>query len=344
VKHDWLEGICKYDVVKVLKELIFKQQYFSLDTLNYRIQHFNYGYLDSKNKPSLLCENKLKRDQIKASASEMLCLLRYLPLMIAEFIPENTKVWNLFLLMRKIVYLLLVTETQKGTEIYLNSLIQEHHSLYQSLFDKNLPPKFHVATHYGGVIADSGPVVHFWNMREEAKHRISKQFCKVNNNRVDLLHSLALNHQMILNERFLTDSGFEEFSFSTSHRKFSISNATAAEYELSEEIVNTFKCYDFVNVQKVHFRRGYNVIIDLDENDDDPIFSKIRLLLCSPDGQVKLLCHKFETEYYDEHFGSYCVMLGTVPLVVDVNDLSDRFPLNDYFVDGKNYITVRQAL
>lgn len=43
IMHDMLEGVCKYDVGFLLKELIFNLKYFSIDTLKDRIESFNYS-------------------------------------------------------------------------------------------------------------------------------------------------------------------------------------------------------------------------------------------------------------------------------------------------------------
>lgn len=51
--HDIL-GICSYDMSGILDEFIFNFKYFSLEQLNNRIQYFNYGSLDVKNKPQII--------------------------------------------------------------------------------------------------------------------------------------------------------------------------------------------------------------------------------------------------------------------------------------------------
>lgn len=66
----------------------------------------------------------------------------------------------------------------------------------------DLKPKFHFLTHYSSMIKKHGPVVHLWSMRYEAKHRISKISATSSFNRRNICMSLAIKHQLQLNEVF----------------------------------------------------------------------------------------------------------------------------------------------
>lgn len=59
--HDLLEGVLKYDSSLLLNHLIFYSKYFSLETLNNRIETFNYGPVDIRNRPTLITADNLKR-------------------------------------------------------------------------------------------------------------------------------------------------------------------------------------------------------------------------------------------------------------------------------------------
>ena len=50
--HDVLEGVLQYEAKEFLKYAINEQSYFSLEQLNQWIQHFDFGYADSSNRPS----------------------------------------------------------------------------------------------------------------------------------------------------------------------------------------------------------------------------------------------------------------------------------------------------
>lgn len=60
IMHDVLEGVCLYDISGILFEFILHLKYFSLITLNDRIKYFNYGPIDTQNKPQPITNDFLK--------------------------------------------------------------------------------------------------------------------------------------------------------------------------------------------------------------------------------------------------------------------------------------------
>jgi hypothetical protein len=101
IMHDILEGVCKFDIGLILKQMIFDFKYFSIETLNNRIEAFNYGSLDIRSRPTLLpCENLRRQGLIKMSASEMLCFIRYLGLIIGDLILEDSNLWELYKILK----------------------------------------------------------------------------------------------------------------------------------------------------------------------------------------------------------------------------------------------------
>lgn len=52
--HDILEGVMQCECKDFLKYVISDANYLTLDDLNQRIQGFDYGYYNDKNKPSAL--------------------------------------------------------------------------------------------------------------------------------------------------------------------------------------------------------------------------------------------------------------------------------------------------
>lgn len=49
IMHDIFEGICHYNMRHILNYYIEVAIFFSLDFLNLRKQHFNYGYIEFGN-------------------------------------------------------------------------------------------------------------------------------------------------------------------------------------------------------------------------------------------------------------------------------------------------------
>lgn len=66
--------------------MIFDFKYFTVETLNNRVETFNYGPIDIRNRPTLISTEHLKQGVIKMSAAESLCFTRYLGLIIGDLV------------------------------------------------------------------------------------------------------------------------------------------------------------------------------------------------------------------------------------------------------------------
>jgi len=58
--HDLFEGICKYDLTKILNNFINKENFFTLDVLNERINCFNH--VSNSNIPQPLQSESIKKN------------------------------------------------------------------------------------------------------------------------------------------------------------------------------------------------------------------------------------------------------------------------------------------
>jgi len=173
--HEILEGVCSYDLSGILYEFIINMKYFSLDTLNNRLQYFNYSPLEVQNKPQLISMDIIRnKKKLKMSASEVLCFSRHLGVIIGDLVPINSEFWQLYILLRQIIQIVTLKTIQPGHDLLLKTIITEHHELYLKLFSTNLKPKYHHLLHYPYIMSEVGPISHLWSMRYESKHRESK--------------------------------------------------------------------------------------------------------------------------------------------------------------------------
>ena len=69
VMHDQLEGVLPLEIKLLLKRFVREERYFTLDTLNERIERFDYGPPDISNKPSLIKQQALTNDSASMSQS-----------------------------------------------------------------------------------------------------------------------------------------------------------------------------------------------------------------------------------------------------------------------------------
>lgn len=149
IMHDMLEGVCNYDIGLMLKIMVFDLKYFSIDILNNRIELFDYGSIDIRSRPTLISADTLKsKGKIKMSASEMLCFVKNLGLIIGDLVPRNSEIWSIYIILDKILNIILSKWTKTEDSFLLKDLITEHHTIYLKTFRTNLKPKHHHMIHY----------------------------------------------------------------------------------------------------------------------------------------------------------------------------------------------------
>ena len=67
IMHDILEGTLQYEVKFMLQIMIHKENYFTLDQLNSRIENMELGYMESSNRPTTISVTTINSDTILLS-------------------------------------------------------------------------------------------------------------------------------------------------------------------------------------------------------------------------------------------------------------------------------------
>jgi len=122
----------------------------------------------------------------------MSLLLRTLPFVVGDKVPEDDEHWLCFLLLRKIVGVVLSPVFSEGLCSLLKLLIAENHSKFVSLYGvEACIPKMHFLVHYPDQIQADAPMVRTWTIRHEAKLNFFKQASHLAN----VAFALANPHQ-----------------------------------------------------------------------------------------------------------------------------------------------------
>ncbi len=75
--HDILEGALQYEMKVMLNEMIYQDNYFSLDILNTRLEHFELGYMEAKDRPSQISDTTMRNtssNTLKQQGILLLCM------------------------------------------------------------------------------------------------------------------------------------------------------------------------------------------------------------------------------------------------------------------------------
>ena len=81
-------------------------------------------------------------------ASQTWCLIRLLPLIIGDLVPQDDACWTNFVNLLTITDYVLAPQSTTGIAGYLEEMICEHHTQFKQLYpDRPLTPKFHYMIH-----------------------------------------------------------------------------------------------------------------------------------------------------------------------------------------------------
>ena len=196
--HDLLEGIVPFELALCLYEFI-RKKYFSLQELNDRICQFPYKWNDKANSPQAIPLTFLARKSIGGNAHENWCLLRLLPLVIGDKVPEDDAVWQVLMNLKDVVELVMAPVHTDETLGYMNSKISEHRFRYLDVFpEEKLKPKHHFLEHYPWLLTAFGHLVALWTMRFEAKRRFFKRIVRQSGSFKNILVTMARKHQSMI--------------------------------------------------------------------------------------------------------------------------------------------------
>lgn len=237
--HGLLEGVCNYDMSGILRSFILDSKYFSVETLNSRIQLFDYGLIEIRNRPPLISEQALKSTKsmaCKMSAVEIWCFIRYFGLIIGDMVPIGSEFFHLYILLKQIVDLSTSKCIGTGCPALLRELITEHNSLYIRLMHTHLKPKFHYLTHYPYIMENVGPLINIWSMRFEAKHREFKIAAQAISSRKNICYTLTLKNQLKVAHQFS-----QNVNNRYSSKWFSVGKVVQYPEELKQNLVISLK-------------------------------------------------------------------------------------------------------
>ena len=333
IMHDLLEGVCGLEVHLVLGNLI-GEGLFDLDLVNSRITSFDYATTDSRNKPSSIPFRKLQTPDGASgqTASQMWCLIRYLPLLIGDKVPEGHQQFELLLLLLECMDFIFSPEVTTGETFFLKHLIKDHHDYFLELYpDRHLKPKHHFMTHYPRQMRLLGPLLHYWTMRFEAKHRFFKRLGHIVCNYRNILKTLCSRQQMYLCYNIMSGKDLVERDVEIGPGSLEL----VASLEGAEFLSRTLEIHLFqeVYVAKWCIIHGIkyckNLLVITGKSDDVmPIFQQIVYVIVTESNAVKLITKKWDTVRYDRHTHTYVIrQLGATSWsMVSVDNLYDYYP------------------
>ena len=343
--HDLLEGIVPFEICLCLKKFI-GQKYFTLDYLNTAIQRFPYKFSDRVNRPQRIPEKALVSETIGGNGHENWTLLRFLPLLIGDVVPEDDDAWSVILELKDIVEILASSSFTDESLCYLDAKISEHRKLLLIAFPGlKLKPKHHFLEHYAHLIRCFGPVVDFWTFRFEAKHSFFKKVVRDVNNFKNILLTLSLRHELMLAYYLDTPNLFKPNVEVKGVSNVSIDILAASVKQVIEKKCRTLSSVSLATTAYIHGTRyTKGMFVSVGSTSGLPDFCKIVhvLLVCN---KLFFLLEPFSA-WYLEHLRCYEVVRrdSAQLMVAEPEDLNHYIPLSPYTVQGRVVVSPKAFL
>lgn len=317
IMHDLFEGVCHVVMSEILYLFIYQHKYFTLDEFNRRIKKHDFGPIDKNTNIALVTPEMIAKRSLNTSAAEMLVLFTNFAFIVGDLVPEDAAAWEVYLLLREIIAIVLQKKIRKNTHHLLRSLVSEHHILFQKVFQKTHTPKLHFMVHYADIMEQLGPICSISSMRYESFHRIFKNIIKSINCRKDIVESCFFKIRMRYASLFLKFKSLTNSHILTG-KKTKV---------LAEDLLKKFNCdlplkefvftTNFVETSSIKLRVGYVVHIK-NEDDESPVFAKINEIILT-DEKVLFGYQQLSNLGFDNHYIAYKVESGNVFFIMPAN-------------------------
>lgn len=315
IMHDVFEGVAGFDIILLLDQFINRDKYFSLNVLNSRIKHFNFGFA-IKNRPGLISADNIKNKHLKMSASEMKCLVLYLGVIVGDLVPINNKHWELYIKIREIVSIISAKHITNKDHKLLKELISEHHEIIINTFNDRLKPKHHHMVHYSSIMQKVGPLVNMPSMRFESKHKLSKLSANVVSSRVDICKTLATKNQLKFCYRLFTGEGFcTKITMGKSVEIKSISDLIPTFLETckisqftAENFEGSCRSTKHISVNSTTYHINNAIYVDINNTDGMPVLGIINHIFVSNKNDILFFYKQVKVLSFCRHLQAYQVI------------------------------------
>lgn len=288
--------------------------------------------------------NFATKKTVGGNAHENWALLRLLPLIVGEKIPESEPTWLLLLNLKDIVELVLSSVHTDSTICFLDSKIFEHRQRFQEAFpQERLIPKHHFLEHYPQLIKAFGPLVFLWTMRFEAKHSFFKRVVRHTRCFRNILLSLSVKHQLMIAYHL---HGNQTAQPSLQVTKLLTVNLTVLREDIRKAVENKFPGESNVQIANTVSYSGtsYTTGMILAHGSTGGLPDFVELIqMVVINGKVGFIV-KCLNAWYSEHFRSFELENTRSVKVIESCDLSDIIPLAAYTVAGKRMVTLKHYI
>ncbi|XP_064469555.1 uncharacterized protein LOC135384274 [Ornithodoros turicata] len=296
-----------------------------------------------KNKPVPLPDSFLSSSaSVKGTASQKWCLFRLLPQMIGHLLPEGHSAWELYLLYRHIVDIILADKVPVDSIMYLRVQIDAFLEKFTELFpNQKLIPKMHFLVHYPRFIRIYGPPRMYWSMRFEAKHSYFKNIAIKSKSFRNICKTMSTRGQLLQCYQFSAPCFSKPLVTSTQKAvKWSeLPDCVKPLFPTEVGEDETLYSVRSASADASSYRVGDMYCVDWKE--EAPLFAQVYLMVVHR-GTLLIFVQVFDTLQFNHHRHSYEVQhSGVYNLLppgqhleynaLDLYEFQDKYEIIPYF-------------
>lgn len=314
----------------------------SLQTINYRIQQFDFKETENRNTFKVISRDHIKSASFKMTAREMMLFVHYFPLLFGDVIPENDKVWNFILSLIELTSLVLLPKFNNELLKTLEDQIEYHHFHYRQLFAEPLKPKYHILLHYVQTIRKIGPPRYTWSFRFEAFHQIFKKYCRNITSRRNICFTLCTKAKLIFMNDIKHLNHFKDpLTYKNPISLRSIDLPYFSKLNLTNELLTlNFKTVCALTYKGTEYKVGQFLTKSLSNLRSVELY-EIKDILIS-NNTVRIACQQWEVEEYCYHFAAFKVNMAKSVYDIMTIDVFDGPPIHVYNVQDVSYIRLKK--
>lgn len=293
IMHDLNEGTIPF-IMKRLFDRCIALKVFTEKELIKLIRFYDFGRLNSKNKPSQLAIDKKTLGQ---NGAQSRCLFLHLPFILSKY-KTNYHLAEMWICIKSLLKICQIAYSSKIIEsevVILENEIHVHLNSIQKNFKCKLTPKHHLLTHYCSVIRTMGPLLPMSMMRFESKHKYFKDNIRRSNNFININRSLTLKHQEFMSKQ---ENGYED-EMTTGAKKILCETFTHDHAHIfASEITHKSIAFEvkWLRYNGIMFKQGLMIL------NASVVFEIIKILCI--DNIYNLFCNKYDNYGLDKYSNS----------------------------------------
>jgi hypothetical protein len=348
--HIILEGIALVELGCILYTLCITKKYFSIETLNRRVDRFwSVINTEQRNKPPQLYSPE-EGCRIKPSMKAVQCwsLIKYLPIIVGDLVPDNDPHWLFLLDLCYLVDLVFAPMFTEGMIEYLRDVIADHLEQMKTLYGAvtTLKPKHHLMVHFPTIIKQCGPLVGMSCMRYEMKNAFFKRCAHSMYNFRNVCKTLAYRHQQYSLYAKLSGENVRNIIIpvdSAAVPACSLSCCDAVVSYLNVDTTDDIFVSTKVDKASVRYSTGHHVIVGISDDSGLPKFGCIDSFVCASSDEVwYIVVRLMRTVAFIAHYHSYLVesINPAMYTVLHFKDLIDHRVVCAYRKCGHVYLRI----